>query len=503
MKTREELMAYAKKNSTFTSAPRGNLINVCVNVGLGLDIQTCGNGYMIGVHGEALLPGGLAALTGVVALPNYGKTALSAAILANAMRSMAPMSSLHFHDAEQTADVRRLDSRFKKFDELSHIDVFDIESPFFLKTDPSVYEGGEELYSAQRDTAKARSKQKDNLFETQFIDPSTGKPLLIQAPIFNFVDSMSSLTMGNELDMHENNEVGSSGMNMSSMRGGSAKSQMFETVVSVMIRGGMYYLFTGHIGQDYGKALDARATDMRKLKGIKEGFKLKKVPENALFYAHNTWYIINSVPAYDRDKKQVDWPESASDTDQDVKDLHYLTIINLRGKGGPSGEPFDMVLSQRNGILEELSDFVFCKEYNWFGIEVNGNKTNYRLQLRPDVALQRTTVRTKLESKTDRKLAKACKFTAEMARMRYFGVALEPELRCTPAQLYEDLAKMGYDWELLLDTRDWYTFLVNEPYCKPYLHTYDLLRMRAGWYHPYWYPKTREEMGLPPITTVR
>ena len=60
---------------------------------------------------------------------------------------------------------------------------------------------------------------------------------------------------------------------------------------------------------------------------------------------------------------------------------------------------------------------------------------------------------------------------------------------CTPAELYQDLKDMGYDWDKLLDTRGYW--LINQ-YDKdnvPYLHTVDLLKMRKGLYHPWWYDK--------------
>ena len=56
---------------------------------------------------------------------------------------------------------------------------------------------------------------------------------------------------------------------------------------------------------------------------------------------------------------------------------------------------------------------------------------------------------------------------------------------CTPAELYEDIKKLGYDWNTLLDTRGYWTFnQYSHP--VPYLNTVDLLKMRKGLYKPYW-----------------
>ena len=57
---------------------------------------------------------------------------------------------------------------------------------------------------------------------------------------------------------------------------------------------------------------------------------------------------------------------------------------------------------------------------------------------------------------------------------------------CTPKELYDALIQKGYDWNRLLETRGYWTFN-NEQQALPFLSTMDLLRMRVGLYHPYWY----------------
>ena len=64
--------------------------------------------------------------------------------------------------------------------------------------------------------------------------------------------------------------------------------------------------------------------------------------------------------------------------------------------------------------------------------------------------------------------------------MRYLD-----DLLCTPLELYEDLKKLGYDWDQLLNTRGWWT-VNNDKHPVPFLSTYDLLMMRKEKYKPYW-----------------
>ena len=132
-------------------------------------------------------------------------------------------------------------------------------------------------------------------------------------------------------------------------------------------------------------------------------------------------------------------------------------------------------------MLPALSEFHYCKTNGRWGL--GGNDRNYWLDLYPDVKLMRTTVRGKLDN--DPLLARAMNITSEMLQISQYWPAFPKELLCTPAQLYEDLKKLGYDINDLLNTRGWWT-LNNKDYHVPMLTTLDLLKMRVGQYFPYW-----------------
>ena len=63
---------------------------------------------------------------------------------------------------------------------------------------------------------------------------------------------------------------------------------------------------------------------------------------------------------------------------------------------------------------------------------------------------------------------------------------------CTPKELYEDIKKLGYDWNVLLDTRGYWTI---DQYTNkvPFLSTVDLLKMRKGLYTPYFLKDNKEK----------
>jgi hypothetical protein len=140
-----------------------------------------------------------------------------------------------------------------------------------------------------------------------------------------------------------------------------------------------------------------------------------------------------------------------------------------------------LLVSQQDGILPALSEFHYIKVNDRYGLE--GNVQNYTLALRPDIALSRTKVRSKING--DPLLRRALNITSEMCQINQLYDYLDDDIYCTPKQLYDDLKAKGYDWEMLLKTRGRWTY-DNDQHPVPFLSTMDLMRMRAGKYHPYW-----------------
>ena len=152
----------------------------------------------------------------------------------------------------------------------------------------------------------------------------------------------------------------------------------------------------------------------------------------------------------------------------------------MRGKNGLTGYTVEIVVSQSEGVLPSLTEFHYLKKRK-FGF--TGNDRSYVLDLYPDCSLSRTTIRDKLDE--DQRLARAMNITAEIMQIKEYWPTFDKDLWCEPKVLYEDLKKMGYDWNVLLDTRGWWT-LQNDKQPIPYLSTMDLFRMRKGLYKPYW-----------------
>jgi hypothetical protein len=195
----------------------------------------------------------------------------------------------------------------------------------------------------------------------------------------------------------------------------------------------------------------------------------------------NCWHAYNAAPLINQGTKAPEYPSDKDDSVSGDTDLNLVKLRQLRSKSGPSGYELEIIVSQSEGVLPELTEFHFIKDNDRFGI--TGTLQHYNLDLYPECKLQRTTVRGKIDS--DPRLCRALNITAELLQMHMFWRHLEEGILCTPKELYDDLVKLGYDMNTLLDTRGWWT-MENEKHPVPFLSTMDLLRMRKGLYTPYW-----------------
>jgi hypothetical protein len=67
-----------------------------------------------------------------------------------------------------------------------------------------------------------------------------------------------------------------------------------------------------------------------------------------------------------------------------------------------------------------------------------------------------------------------------------------PDLYCTPDILFDDIKKLGYSWDEILDTTNKWSFLDDEDKKQNYLSTLDLLRMRKELYKPTFLTKNEQ-----------
>lgn len=456
-------------------------IRPMINVGALLDIPT--GDFIIGEHGESILNGGISTLTGVVGIGNNFKTTVMRHMSLTALGRM-PGSKGSTYDTEVNTTETRIKDLAARIDCLYGEDI--IDAGRWVLTDKIVYPA-DQWYDILKEWLIDKRKSGAKLLkDTPFMNRDRSAHFQMHVPTFTEVDSLSEFVTSDVIRMQDENSLGEKGANTVSMRQGLQKNR-FLMEIPPLAAGATHYMFlTAHIGQEFN--LDPHAPPQKKLQYLKGGLKLKGVPEKFTFITNTCWLCYNAAPLMNQSTKTPEYPRSSDDDLKGDTDLNIVSLTLLRNKSGPSGMTTQLIVSQSEGVLPSLSEFHYIKERERFGI--NGSLQNYELDLLPGVKLSRTAVRRKIDE--NEQLRRALNITAELCQMHELWHGMEEGLLCTPAELYNDLKAKGYDWEVLLNTRGWWTLEDDHP--LPFLSTMDLLKMRIGKYHPYWMePLTKKE----------
>ena len=239
-------------------------------------------------------------------------------------------------------------------------------------------------------------------------------------------------------------------------------------------------LMAAQIGKDI--VMDTHAPENVTLKHLRNGDTIKGTTKKFTFTMNNCWHCYNASPLINDTTKAPQYPRNKEDDMVGDTDLNTVMLRQLRSKSGPSGMTVTLIVSQSEGVLPSLTEFHYIKTTgDNFGI--GGTRDHYFLDLLPEVKLQRTNVRSKIADNVE--LQRALNITSELCQMTALWHHLPEGFLCTPKELYDDLKAKGYDWSILLATRGWWT--LDDAHPLPFLSTYDLLNMRIGTYHPYWY----------------
>jgi hypothetical protein len=452
-----------------------------LNLGALFDIQ---NGvWVLGEYGESILHGGLAPFVVIAGLPNTYKSTLLKYMVVTTMNNHDSV-----YTSEMETELSGSEARWESFASTSErLDPYNfIYHPTanptgrLLRTDAAIYTG-DRWWEATKKFAdsKYENRKSKEVMGTLPIMGKDKKLMPAMYPSIACVDSFSRMNIASVDAIYDKNLVGESGNNAASLREMNAKNQIVIQMPVVSAQSSMYFICTAHVSEKY--QLDPYAASVSKLSFLARNLKLKYVPDQLNFLAQDLYFVFAANKCVTKDKTPQ-YPRDALDNSMETTDLMSLTVMNLRGKSGLSGLPYEYIVSQTDGLNVGLSELTYLRQYGGYGI--GGHDKGYYLELRPDVKLTRTTVRSKISE--DNRLKQAFHFTSEMLQMRNLWRNLEPGLLCTPAELYEDLKKMGYDWDVLLNTRYYYTFKGHESDRLPFLSTMDLLRMRKGLYKPYW-----------------
>lgn len=441
------------------------------NIGCLMDIPS--GRYHMGKYGDQILNGGLAHITGICGRGNTFKTVILLFMFIRVLDRIKQSKGFAY-DTEMTLVIDRL--RELAVHCLHSLLDFDFENnDRFRFTDKTVY-NGTEIFEWIKTTLGKR--EKDKMGKTPFLDRN-GELLEALMPFLIAIDSLSQFSAANVLKIQDDGGIGESNRNVEALRDANAKTQLLMELPTLTARNGLYVLMTAHMGDDL--ALDPYAPPQKKLAFLKNKLKFKNVPEKFTFLVNNCWHAFNSEVLLNQATKAPEFPRNSDDDLRNDTDLQMVRIMNLRSKSGPTGLPFELIISQSDGVHVGLTEFNYIRSFGRFGL--GGHDRSYFLDLCPDITLTRTTIRGKIDESP--KLQRALEITSELCQITNLWHDVPKEKLCTPKQLYDDLIAKGYDWDELLATRGWWTFDdYNEPIKR--LTTMDLLNMRLGEYKPYW-----------------
>lgn len=465
-------------------------VKLLLNIGACLDVPT--GFYIKGVNGQNILLGGLGAITAVVGRGNRFKSTILHYMMLSAMdRLYATVeTSASTYDTEINIHEHALNRFINRFEQLSKRNILD--EGIWAITDKTIYHGNQWHERMKEYLRVKRSHDKELQVTIPFFDRDNITPLKTTVPTFAEIDSFSEFETEDVAKMQDENELGESGGNTIHMRQGLAKTR-FLMEAPVLFNGHNHFLLiTAHMDDAIEVSAGPYAPKpVKKLQHLKQGDKIKGVTGKFFFLMNNCWAAISAVPLTNQTTKGPEYPRNANDNIAGDVDLYEVTLVQLRGKSGPTGFNLTLVVSQSEGVLPSLTEFHAIKsfkdrQFDRFGI--SGSLQNYNLDLLPEVKLSRTTIRGKIE--TDPQLRRALTITSELCQMYQFHRDLSDVL-VTPQELYDDLKQQGYDWNVLLDTRSWWT-VNDDQHPTPFLSTLDLCMMHSknkhhpNAYFPYW-----------------
>jgi hypothetical protein len=458
-----------------------------INVGAGLDIMT--GVFVKGRHGEHLLLGGLGPVTGMTGKGNSYKTTAMKYMVMSAADRMASTSDTHVeeYDTEFNQSRERARSLSQAFPSFVGKDIANDGSDedgshTWNLTNPEKFSGNK-WFDALKKYLEIKHATKEAWVHLPFIDKDK-KPIKMLIPTFSIVDSFTRFETDDVIDMQEKAEIGHKDGNTIHMRQGLSKLRFLMEAPILSNKMFNYLLLSAHLGKE-GPGMQSgpyAPPPEKKIPHMKPGDKLKGVTDQFFYLTTNFWQA-SSTNFANKETKSSEYPKDENDVPNEsgLCDLNLVTLKLLRTKFGPSGTSIDIAVSQRDGVLPSLTEYLICKGEDKFGIE--GNDRNYYLTLYEEAKLSRTTIRKKFDA--DAKLRRAMNITSELCQMRQFYRTLKPEV-LEPAAVLKGIRERGYDWDFILSsTRGWWT-IHNDAHPLYFLSTMDIALMSVGEYHPYW-----------------
>lgn len=433
--------------------------------------------YVEGVAGEMIMNGGVAPINAIVGENNQFKSTLADFLMLQPQELYYEAINSLYYETEGSKDIEGLSYRASRMPKITMHGLEENEKFVFsnmLKVSGNDYWDLRKGYGE----LKTDKKSKIPLLTTPFLNHD-GTFIKTIPPTMEEIDSWSLMSFDAIEEKFGSNEIGSKDNNMMFMNDGRYKTQIMMQMPGLNGRHGFYSMLTAHIGAKAN--LDPKAPPAKIMADLQAGKSLKNATEKFTFIPNNMWFVHGRSPLTDGSRIPLYGRGEAGEKED--RDLVKVRCMNLRGKYGQSGAPFELAFSQTEGLLPHLTQLHYLRETNkYFGMD--SNTSNLSLLLYPEVKFTRNATRDKIDA--DYKLRRALELTAGLCQINNFMWYLGPQTKMPVADIFAKVKAAGYDWdELLGETRGHWQFAeIKED--KHYLSPYDLIRIATGEYKPYW-----------------
>lgn len=442
------------------------------NTGTLLDIAT--GSFIPSVEGTHLLYGGVSSMFGVGGRPKNFKSTILNSYLVNLIARYDD-SEMIIYDVENSivADKQRvlemstlyLDDPDKREQHINDLD--NRIKVIGLNQCPDLETFNELII--QRVVTEKRKILKDLEKVTPVVDTKTGEFKKTISPTFIVFDSWSQAGFSSIFDEVEKKGISDKGNNMSSARENQLKNQFIKPFPKLSSELGIYFAFTTQISDVI--QTNAFAVQPKQMPFMKHNTSYRGVSKG-YYYLISTQLGL-SAPKILGSKTESEYVLSDNTATSELFTVKN-TIESIKGGNG-SGGMFDVVVAQNQGYHGGLSNLVYLKEHDYFGLGTN--KIHPKCALHPEVTLARKKAVAALH---DYKTYRAVELTAQLCYIQNSWTLTNSEVPfdITPEALYEALNKTSYKIDDILNTRGWWTFK-DSVYTKEreYMSLYDILKL--------------------------
>lgn len=399
--------------------------NHLINTGTLLDLAT--GKFRPATGGFQVLDGGLPQCMGIAGRAQTYKSTTAASFLVRAME-IHPESEAYIYETENQGDLERYS------DLTTHNYNLDLNRILFKQADEiTLTQFSDEFNSLVEDKILHK---KDYLVESPFINLRTGKPYQTWIPTFVLIDSFSRARSSKNEEQYTDTAIDDSGMNTYFLSDGNVKTKFLSDLPLRAAKAGIYVILTAHMGNKMD--MNPYAPTPKQLQYMKNTDKMKGVGSNFEFLTSTLLQTLKATELKDSNK-QCEFPKNGSAPNE----VNQIDSIIVRCKNNSSGTQVPLVVSQAQGLLDQVTNFLLLKNNKFYGIENQGNRSFTPLMY-PSVKLTRTTIRDLTEK--DYMLTRALELTAQLCFIQSsWNMMNQPDYMRISIERFVDLINNSQD----------------------------------------------------------